>query len=695
MKNIIFIFCFSLISLIQSQEKHSFIENYYTNPLVHIAGKENFSFTIKTNNLNIVSIRIPFNPSPYKRNGVRLDTLQLYNDGTHGDKLANDSLFTIDDLVMNQYNLNSPTGYWYFNSKEIIYYLSNGEKIIQKELAQFLVLWVNGNFVQIPGIKFSNEKIIATDYVVSILHKNEANFPHFNKNDRILLNDFYKIYKDEFDFAIIPVLFPSEQLGGSHLTVSNNVNGTGLSIFNNSYKFGSTGSLLGIINIFYQFNNLSLINHEILHQWAVHTDKSLMLNKVNDSHWGILEMESSGFGTSDIVKEIKRLTDTTFYTIEHNPLSGKCSSLEIYLAGFYPIDSVKFPIKILTNPVNIGKYNGNNLYKSSGLKFLSKEEFMEKTGERNPSYLDSKKNYCAAIIIPYERLLTPVELSYFDFVAREMEKSSSILNTGYTFTEFTKNHGRIQTYLSQFLNNYEYLKQNHIKDIYTNSEEIVAENGSVKNVFDNDISTYWHTEWKDKTPIHPHYIAFELKEKTNINGFEYTPRQDYENGRILDYQFIISNNSDLSNGFLFLGKFEKSSQKQIVKFPSVEGKYVKFIALSEVNNQPWASCAEFNILYSEFTKIEGIKLLENSLNQNFPNPFNPETEINYTIANSGHVTLKIYDILGKELETLINEEQNPGKYSVIFNATKYSSGVYFYKIKNNEFTETKKMILLR
>jgi hypothetical protein len=83
------------------------------------------------------------------------------------------------------------------------------------------------------------------------------------------------------------------------------------------------------------------------------------------------------------------------------------------------------------------------------------------------------------------------------------------------------------------------------------------------------------------------------------------------------------------------------------------------------------------------------------LSQNYPNPFNPSTRIKFTISNSGFVNLKIYDILGKEVATLVNEEKPAGTYIVEWNATGLPSGVYFYKLKTENLIETKKMILLR
>ena len=84
-----------------------------------------------------------------------------------------------------------------------------------------------------------------------------------------------------------------------------------------------------------------------------------------------------------------------------------------------------------------------------------------------------------------------------------------------------------------------------------------------------------------------------------------------------------------------------------------------------------------------------------SLNQNYPNPFNPETNISFNIAKTTRVRLAVYDILGKEVSVLKDEIMNAGKYSLRFDASNLRSGVYYYKLISNEFTDSKKMILVK
>ncbi|MCC7159313.1 MAG: T9SS type A sorting domain-containing protein [Ignavibacteria bacterium] len=83
------------------------------------------------------------------------------------------------------------------------------------------------------------------------------------------------------------------------------------------------------------------------------------------------------------------------------------------------------------------------------------------------------------------------------------------------------------------------------------------------------------------------------------------------------------------------------------------------------------------------------------LSQNYPNPFNPNTVISYSIAKTEKVELRVYDLLGREVQTLVNDVKNPGSYNVVFNAVNLSSGVYFYRLTAGSFTEIKKMTLVK
>ena len=95
----------------------------------------------------------------------------------------------------------------------------------------------------------------------------------------------------------------------------------------------------------------------------------------------------------------------------------------------------------------------------------------------------------------------------------------------------------------------------------------------------------------------------------------------------------------------------------------------------------------------------GVTLQAFALSQNYPNPFNPSTMISYQLAVNSHVTLKVYNVLGQEVATLVNDRQEAGSYTVSFNTSKgtlsLSSGVYFYRLNAGSFVSTKKLILMK
>jgi hypothetical protein len=84
-----------------------------------------------------------------------------------------------------------------------------------------------------------------------------------------------------------------------------------------------------------------------------------------------------------------------------------------------------------------------------------------------------------------------------------------------------------------------------------------------------------------------------------------------------------------------------------------------------------------------------------TLYQNYPNPFNPTTNIRWSIPESGKVKIIIYNLLGKEIATPVNEKLNAGTYEFVWDASEYSSGIYIYRIITDNFADTKKMVLVK
>lgn len=115
-----------------------------------------------------------------------------------------------------------------------------------------------------------------------------------------------------------------------------------------------------------------------------------------------------------------------------------------------------------------------------------------------------------------------------------------------------------------------------------------------------------------------------------------------------------------------------------------DGWYVDDIKITGYQSIPTGIGNNWNVTPNKF-----------ALEQNFPNPFNPTTQINYSVAKEGLVRITIFDLLGREVKTLVNEVKAPGYYAVDFDGTKLSSGMYFYKMEGNGFVDTKKMMLVK
>ena len=125
--------------------------------------------------------------------------------------------------------------------------------------------------------------------------------------------------------------------------------------------------------------------------------------------------------------------------------------------------------------------------------------------------------------------------------------------------------------------------------------------------------------------------------------------------------------------------------------------------LSERVVQNWDGTAWVNFgrqtgfIWKLITDVGDDELLVNEfkLYNNYPNPFNPSTTIKYQIPELSFATFRVYDVLGKEIATLINEEKPAGNYELEFEASSLPSGIYFYRLQAGKFIETKKMVLMK
>ena len=159
-----------------------------------------------------------------------------------------------------------------------------------------------------------------------------------------------------------------------------------------------------------------------------------------------------------------------------------------------------------------------------------------------------------------------------------------------------------------------------------------------------------------------------------------------------NYGFQIERNLDDNSNWITIGFVRGSGNSNSPKSysftdaPSLIGTYKYRLKQIDLNGQ-FKYSNEIEVVYNNVFSF--------SLNQNYPNPFNPSTTISYQLSEAGLVSLKVYDVLGKEIVTLVNDLKQSGIHEVNFNASEYGSGIYMYRMTVNNFTQTRKMILMK
>lgn len=136
--------------------------------------------------------------------------------------------------------------------------------------------------------------------------------------------------------------------------------------------------------------------------------------------------------------------------------------------------------------------------------------------------------------------------------------------------------------------------------IAVDSEEMVGENGFRGNAIDGDPNTKWHSLWKAASPPHPHFIILDLGGVKQVSGFTHLPRQDASwNGTTKDYEFYVSETDPDPKQLAASGSLTQTRDKTTVSFTPTPARFVKFVALSEVNGNPWTAIAELEVISSE------------------------------------------------------------------------------------------------
>ncbi|MCF8243302.1 MAG: T9SS type A sorting domain-containing protein [Melioribacteraceae bacterium] len=189
----------------------------------------------------------------------------------------------------------------------------------------------------------------------------------------------------------------------------------------------------------------------------------------------------------------------------------------------------------------------------------------------------------------------------------------------------------------------------------------------------NSVNHHPHLTWPAEVPHHAGYniyATYELYEGGVRNEVYHTANTSYTDESVDIVNPLIANQTVT---------YEVTSLNSIA---------------AESDPSPSVSREVDGGVWKQANEEEDIPLVY-KLKQNYPNPFNPSTTIKYELPDEGHVVIKLYDVLGREIQTLVNESKSPGRYEIKFDGSKLSSGVYIYRIEAGQFTSIKKLMLMK
>jgi len=207
----------------------------------------------------------------------------------------------------------------------------------------------------------------------------------------------------------------------------------------------------------------------------------------------------------------------------------------------------------------------------------------------------------------------------------------------------------------------------------------------------NSLLCYWEWPFSFSLPSPPTLVFPGSSIDTTAVEFVWTMSNPF----VTEYWFEIATDNQFTNSFIDT---------------TITDTTYLYSNLNYGENYWWRVKA-YNVMgWGEFSDVSSIVVVsaegnenlptEYSLEQNYPNPFNPSTKLRYSIPQTSNVIIKVFDILGNEIETLVNEEKSIGTYEVEFSVGQnsilsLSSGIYFYQLRAGSFVETKKMLLLK
>lgn len=208
-------------------------------------------------------------------------------------------------------------------------------------------------------------------------------------------------------------------------------------------------------------------------------------------------------------------------------------------------------------------------------------------------------------------------------------------------------------------------------------------------------SSAWSTIWK----FTMQYVPQSPVLVSPANGSTiYTLRPNFDWDTVLGaskYHIQVSSISNFSN---IVDSATVNSSNYLIPFDKLQNNQTYFWrvkAKASSIESSWSSVWTFSVVVTNLNSISSVVPVKYNIYQNYPNPFNPSTKIKFDIPKKSYTSLIVFDALGREVERLVNTELKEGSYEFTWNATKFSSGIYYVKIISDKFIDTRKMLLIK
>lgn len=611
----------------------------------------------------LVRVRVKWS-SPVPIKGMRLNDyvspVPMFDDGTHGDAVPSDGIWTLDSLSV-------------YSSTAKPYRIANGSQyqraVVSWQRVEWELedgTWENDGYAYVrigivdPLLTVDVEKVgdglWATEYCLFVEDslQSEKVFPGYpvtNKTFAYLLKPasttLYSVMPDAYDFLVVTpattVWWPNPELMErvpNASSIRNDVEGVGMTLFDNSSGWGSAARLKTVV--YHSYGPFTMLAHELGHKWMAYLDSLTFSNGACGVHWA--EHQTIG-GNMGLWPKIVETSPGVFKGVmSHKPdaFNATYSDLDLYLMGLKPLNQVPL-IKRLNNP----DYTNPDTVQFTSITTTDPMTLPAKYGARNPAYPDAQRDFTMATVVVKPRGWTDAEFAYFSIVAKH---ASDTLDDGWGYNNcFEKAARKLATLESKMFTP-------------TGAPSVPVTISPLDGATGQPLVLALH--WS-------------ASQGAALYQVQVSRRDDFTDTLIVGTGLTATEFAPpgLRQGQTYYWRVRASSASGVGRYSD---------PFSFTTASPTAADPPDVPIVREF-----------ALHQGYPNPFNPSTTITFELPVRSAVVLSVFNSAGQHVATLVNGEREAGIHEVQFDGSGLASGAYYCRMSAGTFNDSKRILLVR